>query len=215
MKNLSPAHRNGFFRERLRETTGAAALALVFGWVLPGPAWLAGGVLAAATLEEGEDGIVGSYALIGQLVPITGDTAETRTVALQVEFRFGSAELTERAVAQLLALGDALVSEALREAALGIYGHTDASGPAGVNQRLSERRAQAVTLFLRERFGIPAARIREVRGYGETRLRRDLPPDAPAQRRVEIATFHEGRGRDAGDGGEPEREVGTGLRAIE
>ena len=30
-----------------------------------------------------------------------------------------------------------------------------------------------------------------VRGYGEERLRDDLPPDAPAQRRVEIVSFHE------------------------
>ena len=215
MKNVSSAHRNGFFPERLRETTGAASLALVLGRVLPRPARLAGGAPAAATLQEDEDGIVGSDTLIGRLVPISGDTAESRRVAPQVEFRLGSVERTGRAVAQLRALGGDLDSDAPREAALGIYGHTDASGPAGVNQRLSQCRAQVVTLSLRERFGIPATRFRELRGYGETRSRRDLPPDAPAQPRVDIGTFHEGWGREAGDGEEPEREGGTGLRAIE
>ena len=134
--------------------------------------------------------LVGSDALIDQLVPVTGGTAETRKVDLQVEFRFGSAKLTERAVAQLHALGEALVSEALREAAVGIYGHTDATGPAEFNQNLSESRAQSVAAFLRERFDMDQSRFREVRGYGESRLRTDLSPDAPAQRRVEIAIFH-------------------------
>ena len=207
-----PATKHDFL-VRVRRTPGAAALHLFLGCVLPGPAWTDGGSPAAA--EEGEAGIVGPDALIGQLVPVTGDTAETRTVALQVEFRFGSAELTERAIAQPQALGEALVSEALREAALGIYGHTDASGPAEVNQNLSERRAQAVALFLEGRFAIAWSRFRELRGYGENRLRRDLPPDADAQRRVEVAAFHAGRGQDAGGGSETEQEGGTGLRAIE
>ena len=38
-----------------------------------------------------------------------------------------------------------------------------------------------------------------MRGYGETRLREDLPPDAPAQRRVEVVTFHEVASGGAGD----------------
>ena len=160
--------------------------------------------------------LVGSDALIDQLVPVTEDTAETRRVELRVEFRFGSAKLTERAVAQLQALGEALVSEELREAALGIYGHTDATGPAEVNQKLSESRAQSVAVFLRERFNMDQSRFLEVRGYGESRLRPDLSPNAPAQRRVEIAIFHLDFGNDssqwANDGEcDDPRFVGDGM----
>ena len=136
-------------------------------------------------------GVVGSQELIGRLIPITGDPIERRSVDLRVVFRKNSAELGGSAVAQLRELGEALVSEVLREVPIGIYGHTDTGGPADFNQDLSERRAQAVAAWLREHFDIPEARYREVRGYGEERPRGDLSPADPAQRRVEIVTFHD------------------------
>ena len=153
------------------------------------------GVAAMAAAEDKP--VPGREALIGKLIPITGDPLERRSVELRIGFRVNSAELAEDAAAPLRELGAALVSEALRDAALGIYGHTDASGPADYNLALSERRAQAVAAFLREQAGIAAERFREVRGYGEKQLREDLPPGAAAQRRVEIAVFHElAAGRD-------------------
>lgn len=155
-----------------------------------GTAATTGGSVEAAPATENEPRILGREALIGKLIPITGDPIEIRSVDLRVEFRINSAELTGSATAQLLELGAALTSEALQGAALGVYGHTDTSGRAEYNQALSERRAQAVAGFLREHFDIAAARFREVRGHGEERLREDLAPDAPAQRRVEIVTFH-------------------------
>ena len=135
--------------------------------------------------------IVGSETLIGELIPITGDPIEIRSVDLRIEFHRNSAEVTEKAEAQLRELGTALTSEALREADLALYGHTDSSGPADYNQALSERRAQAVAAFLLAHFAIGEERLREVRGYGESRPRQDLAPGAAAQRRVEIVTFHE------------------------
>ena len=93
-------------------------------------------------------------------------------------------------MAQLRELGGALASEALRNVPVGVYGHTDTGGPVDFNRELSERRAQAVAAYLREHFALAEERFREVRGYGEERPRPDLPPTAPAQRRVEIATFH-------------------------
>ena len=183
-----------------RASVAALVLAVTCGAGLTPPASAAGtagtagtageaGEAAAAT--ENEARILGREALIGKLIPITGDPIEIRSVDLRVEFRINSAELTGDATAQLLELGAALTSEALRGAALGVYGHTDTSGRAEYNQALSERRAQAVAGFLREHFGIAPERFREVRGHGEERLREDLAPDAPAQRRVEIVTFHQ------------------------
>ena len=93
-------------------------------------------------------------------------------------------------MAQLRELGAALVSEALRDTPVGVYGHTDTGGPAKFNLDLSERRSQAVAGYLREHFALAEERFREVRGYGEERPRPDLPPTDPAQRRVEIVTFH-------------------------
>ena len=135
--------------------------------------------------------IVGSEALIGDLISITGDPIEIRSVDLRIEFHRNSAEITEMAEAQLRELGTALTSESLRDAQLALYGHTDSSGPADYNRQLSERRARAVADFLQAHFAIAHERLREVRGYGEERPREDLPADVAAQRRVEIVTFHE------------------------
>ena len=155
-------------------------LASAISWGLVAPAW-------AVDVEP----IVGSEALIGTLIPITGDPIETRSVELRIEFHRNSARITEQAGAQLRELGVALTSDALRDSGLAVYGHTDTTGPADYNRQLSERRAQAVAAFLREHFAIDDSRLREVRGYGEERLRADLSPGAAAQRRVEIVVIHE------------------------
>jgi OOP family OmpA-OmpF porin len=47
-----------------------------------------------------------------------------------------------------------------------IEGHTDSIGSESYNQRLSERRAEAVRRYLVER-GVAASRL-EIRGYGES-----------------------------------------------
>ena len=122
--------------------------------------------------------IVGSETLIGELIPITGDPIETRSVDLRIEFHRNSAEVTERAEAQLRELGTALTSEALYDADVALYGHTDSSGPADYNQALSELRAEAVAAFLLAHFAIGEERLREVRGYGESQPRQDLAPGA-------------------------------------
>ncbi|MCY4452547.1 MAG: OmpA family protein [Immundisolibacterales bacterium] len=166
---------------------------------------LAGGLpaLAAAAGDAPKEGdtvpVVGRDDLVGKLIPITGDPLETRSVDLRVEFRKNSAELGESAVAQLRELGAALVSEALGQVPIGVYGHTDSSGPAEFNRKLSQRRAEAVAAWLREHFTIAETRFREVRGHGEKRPREDLPHGDPAQRRVEVVTFQPPANRAPGD----------------
>ncbi len=164
-------------------------------WPVPAALALAGllgtgGLAPPPAGAAGEEPVVGKNELIGKLVPITGDPLERRSVDLRIEFRKNSAAIGESAQAQLRELGEALVSEALREVPVGVYGHTDTGGPADFNRELSDRRAQAVAAYLREHFALPEKRFREVLGYGEERPRPDLPATAPAQRRVEIATFH-------------------------
>src|ERR1700747_1341445 len=70
---------------------------------------------------------------------------------------------------------------------LQVTGYTDTSGSAGYNQRLSERRANAVAAAL-ERLGVPRSDM-VVAGRGQNDLRVPTPPGVrePQNRRVEIA----------------------------
>jgi OOP family OmpA-OmpF porin len=67
-----------------------------------------------------------------------------------------------------------------------VWGHTDTAGPKDYNQRLSERRAEAVAAYLESR-GVERNRM-TVRGFGETQLAVPTPDNTPNQqnRRVEI-----------------------------
>ena len=201
------SHRRRAWRRPTWPQPAGVALVLVLAGGLPA-------IAAAAAGEPPKEGdavpVVGRDDLIGKLVPITGDPLETRSVDLRVEFRKNSAELTERAVAQLRELGAALVSEALGEVPIAVYGHTDSSGPADYNLELSERRAEAVADWLREHFAIAETRFREVRGFGEERPRENLPAGDPAQRRVEIVTFHPPLGRAPDDEPAAPQPGGTG-----
>jgi len=87
------------------------------------------------------------------------------TLRLEVLFDTGSAEIKpssfealDRAVRFLL--------ETSPSAAGVIEGHTDSQGAAEFNQRLSERRADAVMRYMISR-GVPSSRLRS-QGFGET-----------------------------------------------
>jgi outer membrane protein OmpA-like peptidoglycan-associated protein len=70
-------------------------------------------------------------------------------VALPIEFRFNSTELTERGQEALADLVDMLKTE--RPSRIGLVGHTDTCGSAEYNRQLSENRARAVKAALEER----------------------------------------------------------------
>lgn len=158
-------------------------------------------------------------ALTGRLVPVTGETE--RSVDLTVPFLRGSAELTAAARRQLDELGAVLAGAALRRFAVGVYGHTDASGPAAFNLALSEKRAAAAVRYLVGRFALDPARFRHG-GYGETRLLEGLPPNSPRHRRVEIlvdgreaVSWGGGTGAEHEDDNTQRGESGSGFQAIE
>jgi OOP family OmpA-OmpF porin len=100
-----------------------------------------------------------------------------------INFDLNSAELTEQARANLNEFAKALKDERLRAATFIVEGYTDASGEEQYNDRLSERRAQAVTAFLLAN-GISLEKV-EAAGMGEKNPR---VPDAydPVNRRVEM-----------------------------
>lgn len=100
-----------------------------------------------------------------------------------INFDLDSAELTQDARAKLTEFAKALQDNRLRSHNFLVEGYTDASGSAGYNEGLSERRAQSVTAFLLNS-GIESARINAI-GKGETEPRAADPYD-PANRRVEM-----------------------------
>ncbi|MDE0058140.1 MAG: OmpA family protein [Defluviicoccus sp.] len=132
-------------------------------------------VLVSAPLDRAE--------LTTRLVPITGDTSPS--VDLSVPFAKNSANLTQWARIQLDELAAALAGEKLRGFAVGVYGHTDASGSAAYNLKLSRARAAAVVGYLVRQQGLDGARFRHV-GFGEERLLAGIDPNSPRHRRVEI-----------------------------
>ncbi len=102
----------------------------------------------------------------------------------EVTFGFDSSELTPNArnalndVARILTQYD--------DTRVNIAGHTDSTGDAGYNQRLSERRAQAVGNYLMNA-GVAGARLNMV-GYGENQpvASNNTEAGRAQNRRVEI-----------------------------
>jgi outer membrane protein OmpA-like peptidoglycan-associated protein len=104
---------------------------------------------------------------------------------LQVNFGFDSAELTPQAIAVLDSLGQALTSRTLTLYRFRLVGHTDAKGSEAYNLALSQRRADAVARYLRERWDVDATRlVPEGRGFRE--LADPAHPLSPANRRVVV-----------------------------
>jgi outer membrane protein OmpA-like peptidoglycan-associated protein len=82
-----------------------------------------------------------------------------------IEFERGSAKLDAESLPTLQRLGE--VASNCTSVRIEVAGHTDVEGHPDNNQRLSERRAQAVVDFLAEA-GVPAARMHAV-GHGVSR----------------------------------------------
>jgi outer membrane protein OmpA-like peptidoglycan-associated protein len=126
--------------------------------------------------------------------PSAGAIADVLTtegrIDLNILFDFAEATIRPDSAAQLDELGRVLLSPALADRRIGIYGHTDAAGSAELNLKLSQERAAAVRDYLVERFKAQASRF-DVRGFGSEQLKlRDAPLDA-ANRRVEIVVMVE------------------------
>jgi len=102
----------------------------------------------------------------------------------QLGFATGSAQLRDEARSALSALAEVL--REFRPTLISIFGHTDDTGPAELNQRLSEQRAQAVAKFLSDT-GVARERLLVV-GYGASQPVADnaTPEGRDQNRRVEL-----------------------------
>lgn len=94
-------------------------------------------------------------------------------------FDYDSSQLKPGAYAELRRISDVLIR--YPQTTIEVGGHTDTRGAEDYNQKLSEKRAQAVAGEL-IRNGIPSQRIRAV-GYGKSR---PISSDHAVNRRVEI-----------------------------
>lgn len=123
--------------------------------------------------------------------PFPGESVDQRgcapgdTVVLRgVTFDFDSSRITPNARVILDQVADTLLSAAGLTVEIG--GHTDSRGSSAYNQKLSQRRADAVVEFLKER-GVAADQL-EARGYGEGEpiATNDTEEGRELNRRVEL-----------------------------
>lgn len=112
-----------------------------------------------------------------------GGPAEV-SVMLRIEFEFDSSELTVQARRDLDSVAGALNGPQLAGTPLTLEGHTDATGTADYNLRLSQRRAEVVVGYLIRR-GVVGDRLRPA-GFGASRLLPRYAPTDARQRRVQI-----------------------------
>jgi outer membrane protein OmpA-like peptidoglycan-associated protein len=114
------------------------------------------------------------------------------SIDLYIPFEYNSDKLKTEALLTLKRLGAALKDTRLSGYRFEIAGHTDAKGSAEYNQKLSERRAEAVRNYIVFQYDIEPDRIETV-GFGKTQLLDPLKPEDGINRRVQIINIGEGR----------------------
>lgn len=135
-------------------------------------------VLSATDIEEALAPPVKSRGLVIE-------KKENRSVNLTINFELNSAEISADAIAQLGELAEALAKPRLSQVVFKVIGHTDSTGDAQYNLRLSERRAKAVVYFLVQKYGLPRNRL-FASGEGEQRPLPGLDSADGRNRRVEV-----------------------------
>src|SRR5664279_111234 len=121
----------------------------------------------------------------------TAEREEIATIAktkpnidLEITFDYNSADIGQKSMPSVQALGRALTSPDLKGSTFIVAGHTDAAGGEGYNQELSERRADSIKRYLVDKFGIVGADLVTV-GYGKSKLKDPSQPLAEVNRRVQ------------------------------
>jgi outer membrane protein OmpA-like peptidoglycan-associated protein len=109
--------------------------------------------------------------------------------SVHVYFDFNSAAITPKAESQLNdIIGKALGASQFGRTVFVLGGHTDAVGGDEYNQKLSERRANAVKSYLMAKFKLPAENLATA-GFGKRDLMDPSHPNAPENRRVQIVNL--------------------------
>ncbi len=124
----------------------------------------------------------------GERSQIAEIAKEKPAIDLEITFDYNSANISQKAIPAVEALGRALTNPDLKGTTFVLAGHTDAVGNEGYNQDLSEKRADSLKKYLVEKFGIAAADLVTV-GYGKARLKNPNDPNGPENRRVQVVNM--------------------------
>jgi OmpA-OmpF porin, OOP family len=98
--------------------------------------------------------------------PVVLSPEKEETVNLLIEFDFNKSVVKPEFYPNVNAVGDFM--QKYPTVNITVEGHTDSVGKNVYNQKLSQRRAEAVKKYIVGKFGIDAKRIKAV-GYGETK----------------------------------------------
>jgi outer membrane protein OmpA-like peptidoglycan-associated protein len=109
-------------------------------------------------------------------------------IDLEITFDYNSADISQKSLPAVQALGRALTNPDLKGSTFVVAGHTDAAGGEGYNQELSERRADSIKHYLMDKYGIGAADLVTV-GYGKSKLKDPSQPMAEVNRRVQVVNM--------------------------
>ncbi|MEZ5765530.1 MAG: OmpA family protein [Xanthobacteraceae bacterium] len=124
----------------------------------------------------------------GERNQIAAIAEEKPKIDLEITFDYNSANISQKALPAVTALGKVLTNPNLKGTTFVLAGHTDAQGSENYNQDLSERRADSLKKYLMENYGIAAGDLVTV-GYGESRLKDPSNPNAEGNRRVQIVNM--------------------------
>lgn len=124
----------------------------------------------------------------GERAQIAELTSSRPKIDLEIQFDYNSSEISKASTGSVQALGKALSDPGLRGSTFVVAGHTDAIGSEAFNQKLSERRADAIKRYLVEKFGIDGSNLVTV-GYGKTRLKNPARPNDAINRRVQVVNM--------------------------
>ncbi|MGI9232114.1 MAG: OmpA family protein [Woeseiaceae bacterium] len=115
------------------------------------------------------------------------DTSAPGRFGMMVNFEYDSIKIIPKSLPLLDSVGQMLQSGDVDRETLVIEGHADASGPAVYNQRLSERRAEAIKRYLVGTFDLAENQLVTV-GAGEGDLHNTRDPYHEINRRVVFRT---------------------------
>ena len=125
----------------------------------------------------------------------TAEREEIATIAkdkpnidLEINFDYNSADISNKSLSSVQALGRALTNPDLKGSTFIVAGYTDAVGSEAYNQDLSERRADSIKRYLTDKFGIAGTDLVTV-GYGKTKLKDPSHPTAEVNRRVQVVNM--------------------------
>jgi outer membrane protein OmpA-like peptidoglycan-associated protein len=113
-------------------------------------------------------------------------------VDLTINFDYNSAQISAKSIPEVQKLGRVLTNPALQGSTFLLAGYTDAAGGVPYNQKLSERRAEAIRRYLEDNFHIAESELVTV-GYGKNRLKDGDHPMSEVNRRVQVVNMENKR----------------------